>query len=206
METPVFFNESVTIVLHDSLAEFLGAAGDGVIEYSYLDAVKLAGHSCPTVAGAYLMTVRALNALYPDSLPERGEIRVEFRESLASGVAGVIANVVSLITGAAQEGGFKGIAGRFERRNKLFFNREIPLEARFTRLDTGAGVDAAYRPERVPSAPEMRESMQKALSMDATAEDKAVFGRLWQDRVKRILIDHADDPELVVLSPVTSFT
>ena len=25
------------------------------------------------------------------------------------------------------------------------------------------------------------------------------FGRLWQERVKRILIDHADDPALVIL-------
>lgn len=205
MNTPHFFNEVRTIVLHDNLAEFLGAVEEGVIEFSYLDAVKLAGHSCPTVAGAYLMTAKALQALYPGSLPERGQIRVEFRESLANGVTGVIANVVGLITGAAQDGGFKGIAGRFERRNLMFSSREMAMEARFTRLDTGAGVEVAFRPEQVPSVPEMKESMQKALSTDATEEEKAAFGRLWQDRVKRILIDHADDPELVVLRPVTNF-
>ena len=33
------------------------------LEYCYLDAVKLAGHSCPTVAGGYLATIRALRFL-----------------------------------------------------------------------------------------------------------------------------------------------
>ena len=49
--------------MHDRLAEFLGAADGGVIEYRYVDAVKLAGHSCPTVAGAYLLTSKVLSGL-----------------------------------------------------------------------------------------------------------------------------------------------
>jgi len=40
--------------------------------------------------------------------------------------------------------------------------------------------------------------MPKLLSGAASAAEKAEFGRLWQMRVKRILIDHFDDPELVV--------
>ncbi len=43
----------------------------------YLDVVKSAGHSCPTVAGAYLATREALKRLYGDELPERGAIRVD---------------------------------------------------------------------------------------------------------------------------------
>jgi len=35
-------------VLRDPLAELLGAAEGGIVEYRYADAVKLAGHSCPT--------------------------------------------------------------------------------------------------------------------------------------------------------------
>jgi len=50
---PAFFDEVETITLHDPLAEFLGSASDGRIKYAYVDTVKLAGHSCPTVAGAY---------------------------------------------------------------------------------------------------------------------------------------------------------
>jgi len=53
----------------------------------YIQLVKAAGHSCPTVAGAYAMSYHALKVLYPDSLPVRGEIKVEFKESLEDGVA-----------------------------------------------------------------------------------------------------------------------
>jgi hypothetical protein len=72
MSHPAFFDEVKSITLRDPLAEILGAASDGMMRYSYLDAVKLAGHSCPTVAGAYLMTLKALEKLYPDSVAERG--------------------------------------------------------------------------------------------------------------------------------------
>ena len=63
MAFPSFFSEIQPLVVHDRLAEFLGAADGGVIEYRYADAVKLAGHSCPTVAGTWLLTCRALTAL-----------------------------------------------------------------------------------------------------------------------------------------------
>ena len=108
MQTPDFFEEVPTIVLCDALAETLGAATGGVMEYRYLDAVKLAGHSCPTVAGAWLMTRLALARLYPGQMPRRGELRVELREAQEAGVAGVIAGVAGLVTGAAGPGGFHG--------------------------------------------------------------------------------------------------
>jgi hypothetical protein len=76
MHTPPFYGEVRSLTVHDPLAEFLGAAENGRIEYHYIDAVKLAGHSSPTVAAAYWMTLKALASLYPDSLPERGGIRV----------------------------------------------------------------------------------------------------------------------------------
>lgn len=101
MTYPTFFDEVPTITLHDPLAEILGAATGGLITYGYADAVKLAGHSCPTVAGAYLMTSKALGALYPDSVPERGGIRVEFSAAQADGVTAAVAG---LLTGAAGEG------------------------------------------------------------------------------------------------------
>ena len=95
------------------MVDALGAVEGGLIEYHYVDAVKLAGHSCPAVAGAWLMTRAALARLYPGETPRRGEIRVELRQALDEGVAGVIASVASLVTGAANEGGFNGLAGRF---------------------------------------------------------------------------------------------
>jgi len=197
MSTPSFYNDAPKITLYDPLAEFLGAAEKGIIEYSYLDAVKLAGHSCPTVAGAWLMTRKALACLYGDELPVRGAIQVAFRDGQADGVTGVIANVVGLLTGAAQSGGFKGIGGKFERRNQLHFNAGISGEIRYTRLDTGISVETTYHPELVSPSPGMRELMQKAMMGVANAEERSRFGLLWQDRVRRILIDHADDAEMI---------
>ena len=42
MQLPAFFDAIPRLVMRDPLAETLGAADDGVIEYGYVDAVKLA--------------------------------------------------------------------------------------------------------------------------------------------------------------------
>lgn len=199
MNLPGFFNAVRKLVMHDPLAEFLGAAENGIIEYSYADAVKLAGHSCPTVAGAYLVTCKALASLYDGRTPERGAIRVEFRDDITGGVTGVIANVVGLLTGATQNNGFKGIGGRFDRRNLLFFNARIEGEIRFSRVDSGASVEAAYNAGPVPPSAAMRELMPKVMSGIATDDEVREFGREWQDRVKRILVDNFDNTEIVLL-------
>lgn len=190
---PDFFDAVPRIRLRDPLAEFLGATEGGIIEYSYLDVVKLAGHSCPTVASAYWLTRQALRALYGEELPERGGVRIEFAAGIADGVTGVIANVVSLLTGAAGAGGFKGLAGRFERRNLLAFDADIPLEIRYTRLDGRGRVDAAANPGQVPADPEMGVLIKRCVAGMADEKELRRFGDLWQDRVRRLLLDHGED-------------
>jgi formylmethanofuran dehydrogenase subunit E len=202
MNYPDFFDSVPQIKMHDPLADFLGAVNDGVIEYRYIDVVKLAGHSCPTVASAYWMTYQALQALYGNDLPERGAIRVEFREGSLTGVTGVVANVISMLTGATHDTGFKGIAGHFDRRNLLFFGADVPLEIRFMRLDTGAQVDVVANIRQVPSNPEMPVLMQRSLSGEASVEEAQRFGALWQERVRCILLDHGADPEVFIVRRV----
>jgi hypothetical protein len=197
MHFPAFFQEIPAITLRDPLADILGAATDGLIDYRYADAVKLAGHSCPTVAGAWLMARRGLNALYGDEPPARGGIRVELRAAQDAGTTGVVGNVLSLITGAAGEGGFKGLGGKLARRNLLAYGVDLPAEVRLTRLDTGASVLLDYHPERVPPGPEMAPLMARVVGGVADTAERVEFGRLWQDRVRRILLEHGDDPELV---------
>ena len=199
MQFPDFFEAAPRITVRDALARFLGAAADGIIEYRYADAVKLAGHSCPTVASAYLMTRAALAALYPDTLPERGGIRVELREDRLEGVAGVVANVASLITGATQDTGFKGIGSRFDRRNLLFFGADMPGQLRFTRTDTGATVNVSARIERVPADPRIPLLLPRCLAGAATPAEATLFQSLWQDRVRTLLVEHADDADLIVI-------
>jgi hypothetical protein len=207
MQTPDFFSDVPTLTVRDPLADFLGASHNGIIEYSYLDVVKLAGHSCPTVAGAYWLTRKALHALYGNALPERGAIRVEFRENSLQGVTGVIANVVSMLTGATLDTGFKGLAGRYDRRNLLAFNADVPLEIRYTRLDNNAPlayVDAAANPRLVPAESSMSNLMQLCLKDQASPEEKQQFATGWQERVRRLLLEYGNDPEVFVIQPGNS--
>jgi hypothetical protein len=197
MRTPAFYDAVAPIMVVDPLAALLGAAKGGRIEYRYLDAVKLAGHSCPTVAGAWLMTRTALAHLYQDLTPERGGLRVELQQAVDEGVAGVIASVAGLVTGAAQEGGFKGLAGRFGRQGLLRFGVEMAGEIRFTRLDNGASVELAHFPQSVPRPSGLMDLMRAALAPQVDATTREAFGDAWQDWVRTILIDHADDPALI---------
>ena len=199
MDTPDFFATVPGIRLRDPLADFLGAAAGGVLEYGYVDAVKLAGHSCPTVASTYWLTRQALRALYRDDLPERGAVRVELAADIGDGVAGVVANVASLLTGAAGVGGFKGLGGRFDRRNLLVFAAQVPLELRYSRMDGRGQIDAGARMDRVPASPELGPLLQRCVAGIADASERRELGRLWQDRVRRLLLEHAEDPDVFVV-------
>jgi len=186
MGYPSFFDEISSIKLKDPLSLVLGAFENGEYEISYLEVVKAAGHSCPTVAGAYIMTAVALETLYPQERAVRGNIKVEFEESLEDGVAGVIGNVISQITGATDKSGFKGLQGQFSRHSLMHFNSDINSSARFTRVDTNKSVDVTYSHNAIPADPGMMRLMQKLGSGEASPEEVKKFGDLWQDRVRRI--------------------
>ena len=189
MKYPDFFNTIETIKLKDTLSEFLGTFEDGIVEFSYLDIVKSAGHSCPTVAGAYLCTLEGLKALYKDELPKRGEIFVSFKEDSSEGVAGVIANVITQITGATEHYGFKGIGGNFVRHSLMKFNDNISASVKFTRLDTDDSVEVMYDPATILPEKNMQPLMQKIMQNQANDEEKKEFGKLWQKRVENIFLN-----------------
>lgn len=186
MNYPEFYDAVEVIKVKDPLSNVLGAFEAGEYEFNYLDVVKSAGHSCPTVAGAYIITLEALKALYPNELPVRGNVKVEFEESLEDGVAGVIGNVVSQITGATDKSGFKGLQGQFARHSLMAFNTPIDSSARFTRIDNSKVVNVTYNPSAVMPNPAMQPLMGKMMQGLATPEELKEFGALWQDRVKRI--------------------
>lgn len=201
MNYPAFFDDAPGIRVRDPLADFLGAATDGQMEYRYLDAVRLAGHSCPTVAGAWLTARAALKALYGDEPAERGGVAVWMPAPADEGVTGVIAQVLTLVTGAAADNGFHGIGGEFMRQGLLSYTRTPGTDAiRFTRTDTGATVDVALDLSSVPPAPQARALMGAAMHPDADAATRAAFGSAWQDRVRRLLLEHADDPAVIRVS------
>ena len=187
MKYPDFFKQIETIKLTDDLSNFLGTFEDGVVEFNYLDIVKSAGHSCPTVAGAYLMALEGLKALYPDEqVPNRGNIFVSFKEDSNDGVAGVIANVFTQITGATETLGFKGINGNFVRHDLMKFNDNISSSVKLQRLDNGATIEVVYNPSSIQANPLQQELMQKIMKGVATQQERISFGKLWQERVENI--------------------
>lgn len=202
MAFPAFFEQAPRIPMHDPLAALLGAAADGHIDYRYVDAVRLAGHSCPTVAGAYLIARAALRALYPEQPAERGGVAVRMPAAEDQGTTGVTAQVLTLITGAAAANGFHGIGGQYVRQGLLSYASTPGPAVHFSRCDTGAAVAVELDVAPLPAPPGLRLMMVAALSPDATAAQRQAFAEAWQERVRCLLLDHADDPRVLRVTPL----
>ncbi|HET8942518.1 MAG TPA: hypothetical protein VFN13_11095 [Rudaea sp.] len=202
MAFPEFFNDVPSLRLRDPLAQLLGAAPDGVMEYRYDDAVRLAGHSCPTVAGAWLSARAGLRSLYGDELPERGAISVSMPDAEDAGVTGVIAQVMTLITGAAGASGFKGLGGQYARCHLLQFSETNVRGVRLRRNDTRTAVEVELDTRRVPADPRQQQLIGLVVQGRADAAQRVEFGNVWQQRVRRLLLEHADDPAVIRVKSV----
>ena len=202
MKLPDFFDEIPRLRVQDPLARVFGCAEDGVLEYSFADAVRIAGHGCPTVASAYWLTFLALERLYPDALQQRGGIKVEFRDDARSGSSGVIATVVQMLTGAAGGSGFKGLGGRFSRAGLIRSKPELLMPLRFTRLDTREAVDVGADLSVMPDVPEIDGLMKRVAAGRATAEEELRLGSIWRDRVRSLLLEFGRDRAVFMVCPV----
>ncbi len=171
---PDFFHEVKSIRMHDALAVQLGAvAPEQALIYSYGDAVKTAGHSCLAISGAYRLSQIAMQKLYTDALPERGEIEVVFSGAVDHKVNGPISQIVTLITGAAADNGFHGFGdGRFKRQGLMRFDNENQPPAgaiaslRFKRLDTGQSLTMTYFNHMLPEGVDLQERVRMVLLDD----------------------------------------
>jgi hypothetical protein len=134
------------------------------------------------------MAAKGLEALYDEELPQRGSIKVEMNSSKTDGVTGVISTVIAFIAGASDAGGFKGIQGNFSRDNLIAFDVPMSGEVKLTRLDTEASVTLSYNPSSVLPDAMMQPLMGKSIQGIASEEEQKEFGRLWQQRVEKILL------------------
>ena len=194
-----FLEEVKPIKFKEPLAETLGAlkGAGAALEYTFVDAVKMAGHACPTVAGAYLSCQKALEKLYPDEIPVRGEISVTVYGEPDEGVYGVVAQVFSLLTGAAPATGFRGLGHKFKRKDLLKFNpKKIDSQAmcfEFRRLDNGRAVLVRFYPQQIPfpeeKARRLGALLEKILWEAAREEERKEFQELWMGKVKDMLLE-----------------
>jgi hypothetical protein len=105
--------------------------------------------------------------------------------------------VLTLVTGAAAANGFHGLGGRHVRSNLLHYAQGDVNGVRFRRSDTGDEVEVEIDTNPVPGDPMQRTLMELVMTGRADAVQRREFGRLWQDRVRRMLLVHADDPAVV---------
>jgi hypothetical protein len=194
-----FFKQVEPIKLKEPLAETLGAfkVGEPFLEYSFGDAVKMAGHACPTVAGAYLICQQALKKLYQGEIPVRGEISITVFGEPDEGVYGVVGQVFTFLTGAAPLSGFRGLGHRFRRKNLLVFQPEKiderAMAFKFKRLDKDQSVLVKFYPQLVPfsvkKAERLQELLEKVVWEAAREEEKQEFRNLWMEKVKAMVME-----------------
>lgn len=182
------FPATPSVTLFDPLAELLGA-GDGCFHYTFDDAIKLSGHACPTVAGAFLMAVHALKALYGDEMPRRGEIHITIPGPVDQGVNGPISQVFTLLTGAAAANGFHGLGGQYARHGLMEFGSDQSGKFTFQRRDNGASVIVSYDPSGIPPDPGMMPLLQQILQGSSEPSVRQQFQAMWRSRVINILAD-----------------
>ncbi len=187
------------IKFKEPLAETLGVfkAEGATLEYTFIDVVKMAGHACPTVAGAYLSCQKALEKLYPGEIPVRGEISITVYGEPDEGVYGVMAQVFSFLTGAASTTGFRGLGHKFKRKDLLqFIPDKIDPQAmcfEFGRLDNGKAVLVKFYPQQIPfpeaKAKRLGELLELVIWEAAKEEQKKEFQELWLEKVKDMLLE-----------------
>jgi formylmethanofuran dehydrogenase subunit E len=190
------------IKLKEPLAKTLGAftSDEAVLEYSFIDAVKLAGHVCPTVTGAYMICQEALTRLYEGEIPVRGEITITVYGEPDESVYGVMGQVFSFLTGAAPQTGFKGLWNKFKRKDLLkYVSEKIDSEAMsfiFERMDKQQSVLISFYPYKIPfptdKAMRMKELLEKVIWEAANDQEQREFQDLWMERVKLMIVGRKD--------------
>jgi hypothetical protein len=202
-----YITEVPPILMSDPYLEMFGQI-DGPLPYTYAEAVKLSGHSCGATSGAYIITRKALEALYPDGeIPVRGQILVEAPGAEDEWYIGVFGEIITYITGAAPKTGFIGAEfGKandvFVRQNKMTYTEEAVgtapplLEWIFERTDTGERVSVNFNLMMVqPPVNEERVAMGKKMATgQATEEEAAEYIQYWNDRVI-FIFENADTLE-----------
>lgn len=196
-------NSQEPIMMRDEFMEIMGQI-DGPIPYYYQEIVKFAGHHCGAVAGAWVITQKALEALYPgDEIPERGQIIIHAPGPPDEWYVGVFAELFSFITGATDDTGFPGssFGQKYNRRDLLIYPDEPsgtpPPQMKWIweRRDTGAKVEIVYNlmHAQPPSTPD-REAFQTRLGAgDKTITEAELkdWQKYWNARAAFVL-DNAD--------------
>jgi hypothetical protein len=206
-----YIAEVPPILMQEPFLELYGQV-DQPVPYYFYEAVKAAGHSCGAGAGAWTITRKALEELYPDTTPVRGQLRVIMPGAEDEWFIGVFGKVISFITGAEPKTGFPGaeFGEAFNRRNLMIYT-DAPQGTPppqmlwiFERLDTRKKVAVRFDLTKVqpPATPAFREMSAKVAAGKASPEEAAQWRQDWNMRV-RFIFENADVlPGLFTVKPI----
>jgi len=201
--TQAYIADVPPMMMKDPFLELLGQTNRPV-PYTYEEAVKLAGHSCGAVAGAWVMTRKALEVLYPGEVPVRGQIMIEAPGAEDEWIVGVFGEVMTYMTGASPETGFPGgpFGPGYKRRGLLIYKDAMtntpPSEMvwKLKRIDTGAQVNVKYDLSLIqpPSTPDRGRMIKRMVNGEATPDETRDWIEYWNARVK-FIFENADTLE-----------
>jgi len=72
---------------------------------------------------------------------------------------------------------------------------------RYIQRDNLRKVDVDVDLSKISVQRDLKILMQKCLEGNATESEQQVFGMMWQERVRRILLEHGDDPDVFRVTP-----
>lgn len=195
------------LMMKDPFLELLGQV-DGPVPYLYEETVKLSGHSCGAITGAWVITEKALEALYGDETPVRGDIKIYMPGPPDQYYIGVFGEVFTYLTGATPDTGFPGadFGQEYNRRHLLIYPEEqtkLPfpaIEYIWERTDTGKQIGIKYNLSMVQplATDETKAILPKMLEGTATAEETALWVKWWNDRAIYVL----DNKDMEGMFPV----
>lgn len=185
---PDFYGQAPTIEVKDPMSALVGSLPEWQTLTLHLTDVALyTGHVCPGIASGYMLTKKALKALYPNSTPERGQICV------AAMAPSDLLDVASYITGA------RAFYGRDEI-NAFDLAIDPTLKPKrpgkfvmvFQRKDNGKAVKAVFNKFKLMpkgKAKGIKAFLQKMLQGKVSKKEKEQKWAKIQSMVKRILLN-----------------
>ena len=196
------------LMMKDPFLELLGQANKPV-PYYYAEAVKLSGHSCGAVTGAWTITRKALEELYPNETPVRGQIKIVAPGAKDEWFVGVFGEVMTYITGAAPESGFPGaeFGNDYNRRNLMIYQKEPSgtpppkMVWIFERIDTGAKVSVQFDVSKVkpPATPDFTAMTTKVAKGEASPTETKNWIKYWNDRAVYVLENADTVPDFFIV-------
>ncbi len=102
------------------------------------------------------------------------------------------------MAGCAAASGFQGIGGNFGCQNLLRFADISGASAMgFRRRDHAAVVSGELDLRSVPAPSNVRQLLALVIDPSASAAQREALAQAWQGRVQTLLLDHADDPDVL---------